>query len=89
MTKHLKCIGGVWDGRTVALQDGHRQLVVRKSERASDIVPSRSVGPATFAYTEHLYVLDQVNVKDSDPIQYLRPSEWDGVRALQHALGAA
>lgn len=85
-SKQLKCIGGVWDGRKVVLEDGRRQMVVRVRPAPLWINP-HGAPLGTIQYTEHLYVLDQVNIWDADPIEYLRPSEWDGERALRHALG--
>ena len=85
--KHLKCIGGPWDGRSAMLEPGYRHLTVREHVGMSALqtVPNPVTGPM---YTEMRYVIGRVHA-DGETIEFLHPSDWSAERTLRHALGAA
>ena len=83
MTKALKCIGGIWNGRNVALDDGCTQLIVRESSELPSILDRNA--PITMEFREELYVIDSVRCGD-DQILFLRPENWSSYRALRKAL---
>lgn len=91
--KHLKCIGGVWDGRTVALQPSRRYIVAREFKRNGFSIsfdPKVMVpDPESILYTEQRYVIGVVYASPNETIEFLYPEEWDAGKTLRHALGPA
>lgn len=91
--KHLKCIGGIWDGRTVAIQPNHRYIVTREFKRNGFSIsfdPKVMVpDPEPIQCIEQKYVIGVVHASLTETIEFLYPEEWDAGKTLRHALGPA
>lgn len=88
MSKGLKCIGGVANGRILSVKDGQNVVEFRsmaERPRVRDFDPSKALEAVAVSYISHLYELDRVQSDDA-LIEFLRPVGMSTLAALRSVL---